>query len=275
MYRSPETTFLLTQPVRPERVFAHKYHEAVWFSSWGFTLMGTPMLVAYGVVAGSPWYYYAFLLPFMVTFVFLPAALGAIALFARRELDAAGTHASTGGVVALVVAARHGLAGRFSPRPELNLLTATWFQEISDRLRFTEQRLLPSWWLSAGLLEASRPPLRVYEGYQPWSESLLYYLLLLANALFLSLAAGWLAARTYRRSYSRLQCEHTVTRKTRAGSAMRLFATRCIFLPFKVRRVVGEGAAVVSSRSGAVVAVCDLLWPLRCTSSTFAASRTT
>ncbi len=105
---------------------------------------------------------------------------------------------------------------------ELNLLTATWFQEISDRLRFTEQRLLPSWWLSAGLLEASRPPVRVYEGYQPWSESLLYFLLLLANALFLSLVAGWLAAKTYRRSYSRLQSEHTVNRKTRRlAQAMR------------------------------------------------------
>ena len=117
---------------------------------------------------------------------------------------------------------------------EMNLLNARWFQEISDRLRFTEQRLLPSWWLDAGLLEASRPPLRVYEGYQPWSESLLYFLLLLSNALFLSLVAGWLAAKTYRRSFSWLQCEHTVNRKTRAwlGDAIKA-CTRV--LPFKVR----------------------------------------
>ena len=35
-------------------------------------------------------------------------------------------------------------------------MTPEWFQELFSRLRFTEQRLLPSWWLSTGLLEASR-----------------------------------------------------------------------------------------------------------------------
>jgi ABC-2 type transport system permease protein len=235
LYRSPEATFLLTQPVRPERVFAHKYHEAVWFSSWGFTLMGTPMLVAYGVVAGSPWYYYAFLVPFIVTFVFLPAALGAIACLLVVSWMPRVRMQALVGVVGLVVGGAAWIGWSIFSETELNMLTATWFQEISDRLRFTEQRLLPSWWLSAGLLEASRPPLRVYEGYQPWSESLLYYLLLLANALFLSLAAGWLAARTYRRSYSRLQCEHTVTRKTRAWLGDAIVRNALIFLPFKVR----------------------------------------
>ncbi len=38
---------------------------------------------------------------------------------------------------------------------ETNLMTPEWFQEMFSRLRFTEQRLLPSWWLSTGLLEAS------------------------------------------------------------------------------------------------------------------------
>ena len=48
-----------------------------------------------------------------------------------------------------------------------NLMTPRWFQEMSDRLRFTEQRLLPSWWLSAGLLEASRATSALDETYQP------------------------------------------------------------------------------------------------------------
>jgi ABC-2 type transport system permease protein len=235
LFRSPETMYLLTQPVRPERVFAHKYHEAVWFSSWGFALMGSPMLVAYGVVAGSPWYYYAFLLPFIVAFVFLPAALGAAAcLLVVGWLPRVRLQAVVA-VVALVIGGAAWIGWSIFTDTEMNLLTARWFQEISDRLRFTEQRLLPSWWLSAGLLEASRPPLRVYEGYQPWSESLLYFLLLLSNALFLSLVAGWLAAKTYRRSFSRLQCEHTVNRKTRAWLGDAIVRNALVFLPFKVR----------------------------------------
>ena len=43
----------------------HKFQEAIVFSSWGFLLLGSPMLVAYGLQAGAPWYYFALLLPFM------------------------------------------------------------------------------------------------------------------------------------------------------------------------------------------------------------------
>lgn len=78
MYCSAEAKLLLTLPIREEAVFSHKFQEAVWFSSWGFILLGSPMLVAYGVVRDSPWTYFALLLPFMVSFVVIPATLGGI-----------------------------------------------------------------------------------------------------------------------------------------------------------------------------------------------------
>ncbi len=69
---------MLTTPVRAQRIYTHKFQEAVVFSSWGFILLGSPTLVAYGVSAGAPWYYYALLLPFIVAFVHIPAAIGGI-----------------------------------------------------------------------------------------------------------------------------------------------------------------------------------------------------
>ena len=36
------------------------------------------MLVAYGVEADAPWYYFALLLPFMLAFVYIPGGIGAI-----------------------------------------------------------------------------------------------------------------------------------------------------------------------------------------------------
>ncbi len=75
MYRSDEATFLLTTPVRPQRIFLHKFLQGMLFSSWGFLLLGSPMLVAYGVVVQAPWYYYGLLLPFMGAFVCIPARL--------------------------------------------------------------------------------------------------------------------------------------------------------------------------------------------------------
>ena len=78
LYCSPEASFLLTTPARAQRIYQHKFQEAVWFSSWGFILLGSPTLVAYGVAVQAPWYYFALLLPFVVAFVYIPAAIGGI-----------------------------------------------------------------------------------------------------------------------------------------------------------------------------------------------------
>ena len=61
LYNSPETQYLLTLPVRPERIVLYKFQEAVFFSSWGFFLLASPIMIAYGIVAGAPWYYYLLL----------------------------------------------------------------------------------------------------------------------------------------------------------------------------------------------------------------------
>src|SRR5262249_43309674 len=41
LFSTPETTFLLTLPVRSERVVLYKFQEAVFFSSWGFFLLAS------------------------------------------------------------------------------------------------------------------------------------------------------------------------------------------------------------------------------------------
>src|SRR5688572_7824177 len=78
LFKSPETRYLLTLPVRPERIVLHKFQEAVFFSSWGFFLLASPMMIAYGIVAGAPWYYYLFLVPLIISFVYIPCGVGAI-----------------------------------------------------------------------------------------------------------------------------------------------------------------------------------------------------
>ena len=50
LYPSRETEYLLTLPVRDERLVYHRFQEALLFSSWGFFLLASPMLFAYGLV---------------------------------------------------------------------------------------------------------------------------------------------------------------------------------------------------------------------------------
>lgn len=198
LFQNREIAFLLTTPARPERVFVFKFQEAILLSSWGFLLLGSPMLVAYGLVLEAPWYYYAMLLPFMVAFIYIPAGLGGMVclgityFFPGRRVEV-----FLGGLV-LAGAGLIWMGWSVLGNHQGNLLTPDWFQEMLGRLQFTEGRLLPSWWLSTGLMEAASGA---------WSEGLLFLTLLLSNALFLRQIAAWAASWSYRAAYQGLRAE--------------------------------------------------------------------
>lgn len=192
LFRGGEVACLLAMPVREERIFQHEFQHAVLLSSWGFVLLASPMLAAYGVVAHAPWYYYAMLLPMLVAFVFIPAGIGAIVLLAIMYLfPRKRVHLLALAAGLLAAAAAWSFWSLFS-RPETDLLTARWFQEMFHRLQLAEGKPLPNWWLSSGLLEAAG---------RAWSEGLLFLALLIANALFFRELAGMFAARIYRTAY--------------------------------------------------------------------------
>src|SRR5262249_13997679 len=113
-------------------------------------LLGSPTLVAYGVASHAPWYYFALLLPFVVAFVHIPAAIGGIiCMLVVNRLPSIRVHALVISILA-VITSLSWLAWTIFSGAESNLMTPEWFQEMFSRLRFTEQRLLPSWWLSTG-----------------------------------------------------------------------------------------------------------------------------
>jgi ABC-2 type transport system permease protein len=204
LYHSEEVDFLLTAPVRPERILLYKLQEAIYFSSWGFALLGSPMLIAYGVANGAPWHFYALLAPFMAGFVLIPTSLGAAAcMLVVYFLPKLRLHALAA-VGALIVAGAALFAWRAFGHHAHQTMTPEWFQDILARLQFTEQRVLPSWWLSSGLLEAAHPATGA-EGRPSWLESLLFLAVLLSNGLLLQLAAAATAGRLLRASYSGLR----------------------------------------------------------------------
>ena len=195
LFRSAETAWLLTYPVRVERIFLHKFQEALVFSSWGFLLLGSPMLIAYGVVSQAPWYYYVLVPPFMAAFVYIPVAIGALACLVIIDKLPRNRGKVLAGVAAVAVAVAAWLLWSVVGRTTSDILTTAWFQEMLGRLQLTQNKLLPSWWLTAGLLDAAA---------DVWDESIEFLVLLIANALFLRQVAIGLAGRTVRRAYSAL-----------------------------------------------------------------------
>jgi ABC-2 type transport system permease protein len=217
MYCSPEARLLLTLPVRAETVFAHKFREALWFASWGFVLLGSPMLVAYGVVREAAWPYYALLLPLMIAFVTIPAALGGIAcLTLVAWMPRLRIHALSLAVAGCcLLAIWLGWSLVFQSRTDA--MSTAWFERAFARLAITEQKLFPSWWLSSGLIEAARTQPSGRPSATGLSEAVKFLSLLLANSLMLQLLAGWLASIAYRKGYSHLAGEVPARRRRRAG----------------------------------------------------------
>ena len=214
LYTTPEARLLLTLPVRSETIFAHKFQEAFWFSSWGFILLGSPMLTAYGIVRHAPWPFFALLLPFMVAFVAIPATLGGILCLAMVAwMPRLRLHALSIALGAALLA-MIGLAWMALATPRADTMSAAWFEQVFSRLSITEQRMLPSWWLSSGLIEAAA---RAKDGSvaRHQAESLRYLAVLISNALMLQLVGRQVAARLHRLGASQLVSEIPTRRKRR------------------------------------------------------------
>ena len=226
LFRSREISYLLTIPVRIERVFLYKFQEAVVLSSWGFLLLGSPMLLAYGIVSGAPWYYYAMLLPLMAAFIYIPSGIGAVACLEIMYRVPGSRVRVLVITAALLVTGACWMVWSLVTGPESDLLTPGWFQEVLARLKFSEKRLLPSWWLSSGLLEAAR---------NVWSESVLFLILLVANALFFRQLAVWTAARIYRPAYTTLCAAQNERKRTKVAWIDRLLFRGTGFLPQQIR----------------------------------------
>jgi ABC-2 type transport system permease protein len=222
MYCSPEARLLLTLPSRPESVYAHKFHEAIWFSSWGFVLLGSPMLTAYGVARGSAWPYFVLMLPLMLAFVIIPASLGGICCMVLVAwMPRLRVHALSLAVTAACVMALWLGWSMFS-RVRMDAMSAAWFERTFAALAVTEQRLFPSWWLSSGLLEAARTQPDGSLSLPAMMEALKFLALLVANGMALQLLAGWVARIAYRRGFSALASEAPSRRRRRASSFDRL-----------------------------------------------------
>jgi ABC-2 type transport system permease protein len=200
LFKGRDIPLLLTLPIRAERVFLSKFQEAIVMSSWAFLLLGSPMLLAYGIVGGAPWHYYAMLVPYLVAFTYVPAGLGAVAcLLVVYRLPRVRCHL-LGVAAAAVLAACFLSAWSLARQTESNLLTPGWFQDMLDRLRITQHRLLPSWWLSAGLFQAAR---------RESTEGVLFLVLMISNALMFRQVAIWVASRVYRPALTRLYARPT------------------------------------------------------------------
>lgn len=195
LFSSPETNFLLTTPASDDQVFAFKFQGAVSFSSWAFVLLGSPILLAYGIVAWVPWYFYLIVPLFFVGFVLVPGSLGA--LLCLVVVNIVPRRPRT------ILIAGAILAGFLLVGWGYGTIRSSWrgtslpanMERMLEQSSVTQNRLSPSNWMSRGLLAAARG--------EP-GEAVFQLGLVSVNGLFLYLLTAWAAKHLYRRGYNRM-----------------------------------------------------------------------
>lgn len=195
LFRSDETDLLLTWPVRAEQVYVYKLVEAVTFSSWAFVVLGLPLLMGYGIVAGAPWHYPLLTLAYFGAFVVLMASAGgavAVVLAAylpERVKRVLGV--SVVGVLAVTLSLTVWVHGAARAR---GAFLESWLPRTLGRMSFARNLFLPSHWVNRGLMEGARGNL---------GEAAYWFVLLASTAAVVFLAGRGLASRLLRVGWSR------------------------------------------------------------------------
>jgi ABC-2 type transport system permease protein len=188
LYRSRETAFLVASPVRPVAIVLYRLLESVAFSSWAFLFLVTPLMAAYAGNQERGAAFYAEAGVFLVVYLFIPAALGALATMSLMAFFPRSKRAvmiALGGLLAIAGAAV--VAELLSLRHELGPGEEPSAFLLFEKVRFLLHPLMPSYWVSEGISNL---------GTGDAARSWLFFRLTLSHALFLVLlvilAAPWL-----------------------------------------------------------------------------------
>jgi ABC-2 type transport system permease protein len=230
-FKARETAFLLACPLRPASVFLLKFFESLGFSSWAFLFLGTPLMAAYGRLLDAPWHFYLTSGLFLAAFMLVPAALGAILVMlvtvflprSRRSLlvGAIVAAAAALAVVGWRLTVEHGQRG-------VDLKLAS---EVFEHTRFSRIPLLPSYWLSKGILElaAGRN-----------GPAGFFFLLIVANVVFLTSLAHAFSGALLMRGWHASQGLRSARRYTGRNAVDVVIAGLLFFLDGRVRAIVAK-----------------------------------
>jgi ABC-2 type transport system permease protein len=230
LFSSPETRFLLCSPARADHIFATKFQSAIAFSSWGFVVLGIPIFLAYGLVSGVPWYFYALLPAYLLGFVLLPGSISAAfcLLLVRYMPRNRRQFFVLNGVVVMAV----GAIWLYKIGIGLNQSIASNGRDLSDligQFDLFRSGLTPSHWMSRGVMAAARGEI---------VGALVPLALVWSNGLVLFVMATWLSKRVYRSAYNRLAGSGRGKKIYKASRLDRLMESLVYYLDPRTRVLV-------------------------------------
>jgi ABC-2 type transport system permease protein len=168
---------LMALPVPFQAIFRWKFIESALLASWAFLFLIAPLLAAYGLTQRLAWHFYVVTVILIGLFIVLPAVAGSwLAVNLARFMDRRAFQ-----VTSIIIGLACIIAALFwlKPDPITDEALETRVLAVLDRLlmktRFAQFPLLPSYWLSSGVIH--------------WAEGALatagfFSLVLLSHVLF-------------------------------------------------------------------------------------------
>ena len=158
VYRSSEMQWINSLPLKCKTIFTWKFIETVIFSSWGFYVISTPLILAFGDIKDAKFDYYIGSFLTTAIFVLIPAVLSAwivvltVKFFNKYWLIAIAT-AILFGIIKI-------LKSFFDPVHELTDFSNGIASTVNQILKHTElsiNPIMPSTWMSNALTGWSNP----------------------------------------------------------------------------------------------------------------------
>ena len=226
LYRSREVAYLVHSPISVATFFLGRFYECVTFSSWASAFLGSPVLLAYGLVTDAEPIFYLALVAFYLPFIIIPAALGSMITILAVRCLAGARRGVVLGLSGLTLVTLFGFfrgqlgVPSFGETPSL--------QTIIAGLGQVQSPFSPGFWVARGVLGAATDGI---------GDSLFYLLLLSSNALLLVWLATLAAERWFYDGWSSLVAGGSRERSYRVGVLHHL-DTLLRFLPQPARALI-------------------------------------
>ena len=199
LYKSQETQWMLTLPVRALDVFRWKLAETAVLASWAFLFLSAPLIVAYGIAHHTSLWFYVKALLLFVPFTAIPAALGSLViLLVTRYLHRRVFKWVLFGVGSAVLVACALLVKPMNASDLQSEQMVGALNRLLHNSRLTVWPVLPSYWVTSSMIA--------------WGENLtwkgtFFFLVLLSNAMMATLVCVTASGRLFYDGWSRSQSQ--------------------------------------------------------------------
>jgi len=206
IFTSKELSILFSYPLRYLNIFDLKFIESTFLSSWAFFFVAFPFIIAFGIYKDLGLLFHIISFIYLIPFIVIASILGNftaffLGKFLNKKLFKAFLITLLGScVVFLILYAKTRID--VSPFEHKDLIFM--LGNLMPHFKISQSPLLPSYWLSNGLLLFS---------WSKFSDSIFYLLFLISNCLLGILLLKFLAYRIYYKTWENIKSNQTTTRR--------------------------------------------------------------